>query len=166
MLLNKDMEMRTFDLTPLFRSSVGFDRLSQMMDTASRLDDGSTSFPPYNIEKQGEDQYKITMAVAGYGIEDIEITAQEQNLIVRGNKQGGGEDETVYLHRGIANRAFERRFQIAEHIRIAGASMENGLLYIEMVREVPEYLKPRTIEITSATAGKKAKPKAIESQAA
>ncbi|MDA9008324.1 Hsp20 family protein [Alphaproteobacteria bacterium] len=160
--------MRTFDLTPLFRSSVGFDRLSQLMDTASRLDDGAASFPPYNIEKNGEDEYKITMAVAGFSIDDIEITAQEQNLIVRGSKQkeNEDEDESVYLHRGIANRAFERRFQIAEHIRISGASMENGLLYIEMVREVPEYLKPRTIEIAGAKAGKAVKSKTIENQAA
>ncbi len=158
--------MRTFDLTPLFRSSVGFDRLSQLMDTASRLDDGAASFPPYNIEKHGEDEYKITMAVAGFSIDDIEITAQEQNLIVRGSKQKEDEDESVYLHRGIANRAFERRFQIAEHIRISGASMENGLLYIDMVREVPEYLKPRTIEIAAPKAGKAVKNKTIENQAA
>lgn len=161
--------MRTFDLTPLFRSSVGFDRLSQMVDAAMRLDDSSASFPPYNIEKRGDNDYRITMAVAGYAPEDVTITTQDNNLIIHGEKKnvaGETDEEATFLHRGIANRTFERRFQIAEHIRIQNASMENGLLHIEMVREIPDYLKPRTIEISTPTDAMLREPKTIDTKAA
>lgn len=150
--------MRTFDFSPLFRSSVGFDRLAQLMDSAR---DDVPSYPPYNIERTGEDQYRITMAVAGFGEDDIEITAQENALTVVG-KQPKDEAPKNLLYRGIAGRPFQRRFELAEYIRVSGASLENGLLHIELVREVPEAVKPRTIKI----AGKAETLKAVEQKAA
>ena len=135
------------DFSPLFRSTVGFDRLSRMLE-ASTLTDNGASYPPYNIIKYDENNYKITMAVAGFAEEDLDITAKENQLIVSGKitpKESLGE--AVYLHRGIAERAFERRFQLADHIRIIDASIENGLLSIDLVREIPEQMKPRKIEI-------------------
>jgi molecular chaperone IbpA len=150
--------MRTFDFSPLFRSSVGFDRLAQLMDSAR---DDVPTYPPYNIERTGEDQYRITMAVAGFGENDIEITAQENALTVVG-KQPKDETPKSLLYRGIAGRPFQRRFELAEYIRVSGASLENGLLHIELVREVPEAVKPRSIKIGS----KVEQPKAVEQQAA
>jgi molecular chaperone IbpA len=150
--------MRTFDFSPLFRSSVGFDRLAQLMDAAR---DDVPSYPPYNIERTGEDQYRITMAVAGFAENDIEITAQENALTVVG-KQPKDEAPKSLLYRGIAGRPFQRRFELAEYIRVTGASLENGLLHIELVREVPEAVKPRTIKIGS----KVEQPKAVEQKAA
>ena len=150
--------MRTFDFSPLFRSSVGFDRLAQLMDSAR---DDAPSYPPYNIERTGEDQYRITMAVAGFGENDIEITAQENALTVVG-KQPKDEAPKSLLYRGIAGRPFQRRFELAEYIRVNGASLENGLLHIELVREVPEAVKPRTIKIGSKVEA----PKAVEQKAA
>jgi molecular chaperone IbpA len=150
--------MRTFDFSPLFRSSVGFDRLAQLMDSAR---DDVPSYPPYNIERTGEDQYRITMAVAGFGENDIEITAQENALTVVG-KQPKDEAPKSLLYRGIAGRPFQRRFELAEYIRVSGASLENGLLHIELVREVPEAVKPRSIKIGS----KVEQPKAVEQKAA
>lgn len=142
--------MRTFDLSPLFRSTVGFDRVSRLLDSVQQVDEQSLSYPPYNIEKLGEDQYRITMAVAGFAQDDLEITQAENALIVRGKiRQESGERQ--FLHRGIAGRAFERRFHLADFIRVNGASLENGLLHVELVREVPEALKPRTIAIQAAT---------------
>lgn len=143
--------MRTFDLTPLFRSSVGFDRMTRLLDTASRLDDGSLSYPPYNIEKRGDDLYRISMAVAGFGESDLELTQTENTLVVKG-KAEKSEEEGSFLYRGIAGRAFERRFQLADYIRVTDASLENGLLHIDLEREVPEALKPRTIEIAGGSA--------------
>ena len=137
--------MRTFDFSPLFRSSVGFDRLAQLMDSAR---DDAPTYPPYNIERTGEDQYRITMAVAGFAENDIEITAQENALSVVG-KQPKDEAPKSLLYRGIAGRPFQRRFELAEYIRVTGASLENGLLHIELVREVPEAVKPRKITINS-----------------
>jgi molecular chaperone IbpA len=150
--------MRSYDFSPLFRSSVGFDRLAQLMDSAR---DDVPSYPPYNIERTGEDQYRITMAVAGFGENDIEITAQENALTVVG-KQPKDEAPKSLLYRGIAGRPFQRRFEVAEYIRVTGASLENGLLHIELVREVPEAVKPRTIKIGS----KVEQPKAVEAKAA
>jgi molecular chaperone IbpA len=150
--------MRTFDFSPLFRSSVGFDRLAQLMDSAR---DDVPSYPPYNIERTGEDQYRITMAVAGFGESDIEITAQENALTVVG-KQPKDEAPKSLLYRGIAGRPFQRRFELAEYIRVSGASLENGLLHIELVREVPEAVKPRTIKIGS----KVEQPQVTEQKAA
>lgn len=138
--------MRSYDLSPLFRSTVGFDRLTRLMEHALNADEASASYPPYNIEKLGEDAYRITMAVAGFGPEDIEITAQQNALTVSGKTKK--EQETgQFLYRGIAGRAFERRFQLADFIKVSGASLENGLLHVELVREIPETMKPRTIAI-------------------
>ncbi len=151
--------MTTFDFSPLFRSTIGFDRLTRLMDTASQLDPGS-AYPPYNIETTGENAYRLTMAVAGFGSDDLEITAKEGALVVTGKAQKD-EEGKQYLHRGIARRAFERRFQLADHIRVAGASLDNGLLHVDLVREVPEALKPRKIEIATGS-----KPQVIEQKAA
>ena len=139
--------MNTFDLTPLYRTTVGFDRLASMLSSANRSDNGN-AYPPYNIETRGEDNYRITMAVAGFAQEDLDITVEEQKLVVSGRKDDGDEgDESNFLHRGIANRAFERRFQLADHVRVKGAELTNGLLHIELQREIPEAMKPRSIEI-------------------
>ena len=153
--------MRSYDFSPLFRSSVGFDRLAQMMDSALRAEDNAPSYPPYNIERTGEDQYRITMAVAGFAENDIEITAQDNALTVVG-KQPKDETPKSFLYRGIAGRPFQRRFELAEYIRVAGASLENGLLHVDLVREVPEAVKPRSIKIN----GKAEQPKAVEQKAA
>jgi molecular chaperone IbpA len=144
LLIKEDMVMDAFDLTPLFRSTIGFDRLMRLADV-TRVD---ASYPPYNIETTGENAYRLTMAVAGFGSVDLEITVKDNALLVSG-KSKSEDDAAKYLHRGIARRAFERRFQLAEHIKVAGASLENGLLHVDLVREVPETLKPRKIEITS-----------------
>ena len=138
--------MRTFDFTPLLRSTVGFDRMSRLMDAAMQADEASVTYPPYNIEKLGENDYRITMAIAGFGPEDVEITAEQNTLTVKG-KTKPDDDNALYLHRGIAGRAFERRFQLADHINVQNASLSDGLLRVDLVREIPEALKPRTIEI-------------------
>jgi len=150
--------MRTFDLSPLFRSSVGFDRMSQLLDSALRLDDAQLSYPPYNIEKTGEDSYRITMAVAGFKEDELGIVSQENSLTISGKAQESPEG-VEYLHRGIGRRAFQRRFELADHIKVSGASLVNGLLHVDLVREVPEEQKPREIKISAA-------PKAVESKAA
>lgn len=149
--------MRTYDLSPLHRFTVGFDNVSRLMDAVSRLDDNAMSYPPYNIERFGEDRYRISMAVAGFSEDELDITVKDNALTVTGRKaeDTGGEAETTFLHRGIASRAFERRFELAAHIKVKGASLENGLLHIALEREVPEELKPRKIEI-AADSGKKA----------
>jgi molecular chaperone IbpA len=159
----EDFDMRSYDLTPLLRSTVGFDRMARVMDSLARMDEQSAGYPPYNIEKLGEDDYRITMAVAGFGEDELEITALDGSLVVRGEAKAKEEQEgSTYLHRGIARRAFERRFDLAEFIKVTGAALENGLLHIELVREVPEARKPRSIEIK----GSKSKAKAIEQKAA
>ena len=142
--------MTTFDLTPLLRSTIGFDRMTELLEAGFTNSNGS-GYPPYNIIKEDEDNYRITMAVAGFSEDDIDITAQDNFLIVQGKiAETENEEETIYLHRGIAGRAFERRFQLDNHIRVTGASIEHGLLHISMLREVPEQMKPRKIEILSA----------------
>lgn len=151
--------MRTFDFSPLFRSTVGFDRMPQLLEAAMKGADHSDGYPPYNIEKQGDDKYRISLAVAGFGPDDIDVTAKENTLVVQG-KTSPDSGEKTFLHRGIAGRAFERTFQLADHIRVVAADLENGLLHIDLEREVPEELKPRRIEITSAS------PKTIEQKAA
>jgi molecular chaperone IbpA len=139
------MEMNTFDLSPLFRSTIGFERLNQLIDTAlSTRDD--TSYPPYNIEVTGDDSYRITMAVAGFSQDELTVTQQENALIVRGQRRNE-PDTTRMLYRGIAGRVFERRFQLADFVRVTGAHMDNGLLLIELMRELPEEMRPRTIPI-------------------
>ncbi|MEM9428041.1 MAG: Hsp20 family protein [Pseudomonadota bacterium] len=143
--------MRTYDFSPLYRSTVGFDRFATLLDQVMTNDGGSQSYPPYNIEKTGDDAYRITIAVAGFTDADLKVEARDGQLIVAG-KKAADTSERTYLHRGIATRAFERRFQLADHVRASGAVTENGLLHIDLVREVPEALKPRTIEIArSAT---------------
>ena len=151
--------MDGFDFSPLFRSTIGFDRLMRLADAATRVD-GAGGYPPYNIEATGENAYRLTMAVAGFGPEDLEITVKENELLVNG-KSKKDDDAATYLHRGIARRAFERRFQLADHIKVAGASLDNGLLHVELVREVPEAMKPRKVEIASGAA-----PRVIEQKAA
>ncbi|QEX18839.1 heat-shock protein Hsp20 [Hypericibacter terrae] len=140
------MAMRTFDFSPLYRSTVGFDSVTRLLESALRADEGQNSYPPYNIEKTGENAYRITMAVAGFSESDITITAQDNSLVVTG-KIAKTEEEKKFLHRGIAGRAFERRFELAEHIRVSGASLVNGLLHVDLVKEVPEAKKPRTVKI-------------------
>jgi molecular chaperone IbpA len=136
--------MTSFDFSPLFRSTIGYDRLGRLFDQA--LVDEGTSYPPYNIEKTGEDAYRITMAVAGFGEDDISIVAQENTLSVSG-KAKAAEDKSEFLYRGIAGRAFERRFQLADHIKVNGAQLVNGLLHVDLVREVPEAKRPRQIKV-------------------
>ena len=155
--------MRSFDFTPLYRATVGFDRMMNLLDTASRVDEGALSYPPYNIEKTGEDSYRIAMAVAGFSEDDLDITVKEQSLVIAGKKKQAESEDATYLHRGIATRAFERRFDLADHIRVIGAALENGLLFVDLVREVPEAMKPRSIAIRSIEGGK---TKTIENQAA
>jgi molecular chaperone IbpA len=144
------MTMRNFDLTPLYRSTVGFDRLGSMLDQLLSGDTAAPGYPPYNIEKLGEDSYRITLAVAGFGEEDLNVEVRDQGLTVTAKKREVAEDsQRTYLYRGIAERGFERRFQLADHMKVTGARLENGLLHVDLVREVPEALKPRTIAITS-----------------
>ena len=151
--------MTSFDLSPLFRSTIGFDRLSRALDTAYQHDARVQGYPPYNIEKVDETGYRITMAVAGFGEDDLEVTQSENTLIVRG-KVEKDEDGGRVLHRGIAARSFERRFQLADYIEVRDANLVNGLLHISLVREVPEAMKPRTIAIGGAA------PAQIESRKA
>ena len=154
--------MDRFDFSPLFRSTIGFDRLARMVDAATRVDSTALSYPPYNIEKTGEDAYRLTMAVAGFGRDELDITVHENTLIVTG--KGVKEDENGrYLHRGIARRAFERRFSLADHLKVTGASLDTGLLHVDLVREIPEAMKPRTIAIGTA---EQAKPQVAEQKQA
>jgi molecular chaperone IbpA len=138
--------MDRFDLSPLFRSTIGFDRLTRLVDAATRVDSASLAYPPYNIEKTGEDAYRLTMAVAGFSSDELDITLQENSLLVTG-KAKKDDEESRYLHRGIARRAFERRFSLADHIKIVGATLLNGMLHVDLAREVPEAAKPRKIQI-------------------
>ena len=139
--------MDRFDFTPLFRSTIGFDRLTRLIDAATRVDSAAVAYPPYNIERTGEDDYRLTMAVAGFSPGELDITVQENTLLVTGKAQKEDENGGGYLHRGIARCSFERRFSLADHMKVVGASFENGLLYVGLVREVPEAAKPRTIKI-------------------
>ena len=141
--------MRTYDFTPLFRSSVGFDRWSDLLDAASHADDSAAGYPPYNVEKTGDDKYRIMMAVAGFGENDVEITAQENLLVVSGNLGESRDDFTTYLYRGIATRAFERRFSLADHVKVVGATLADGVLQVDLERELPEAMKPRRIAVES-----------------
>ena len=138
--------MRPFDLSPLYRSTVGFDRLVQLLDGFGGVDAEASAYPPYNIERLGETDYRITMAVAGFAEDDLKLEVKEQTLAISGNKSGEAKDRQ-FLHRGIATRAFERRFQLADHVEVKGADLKDGLLHIDLVRNVPERLKPRTVAI-------------------
>jgi molecular chaperone IbpA len=155
--------MRHFDLTPLYRSTIGFDRIGSLLDTLSSFEGDAPSYPPYNIERVAENEYRISMAVAGFGEHDLDIEVKENTLSIRGEKHVEQENST-YLHRGIASRSFERRFQLADYVVVKGATLENGLLHVDLVRELPEAMKPRTIQIT--TKAEAEKPKVIDSKAA
>ncbi len=142
--------MTTYDLSPLYRTAIGFDRLADMLTSASRVD--SNGYPPYNIESLGEDKYRITMAVAGFGQDELDIQTERNTLTITGGKRDEeSSEEGEFLYRGIATRSFERRFQLADHVEVAAARLENGLLHIELKRELPEQMKPRKIEIGSST---------------
>jgi len=132
------------DFSPLFRTAVGFDHLAAMLEEASRAE--NNGYPPYNIELSGEDRYRISMAVAGFSEADLELEVKENLLRIAG-KKADESAQTQFLHRGIANRAFERRFQLADHVRVEGAHLKDGLLHVDLVREIPEAMKPRRIEI-------------------
>ncbi len=150
--------MRTYDFSPLYRATVGFDQIADLMDRVMSSDTTSATYPPYNIEKTADDAYRITLAVAGFGEEDLSVEVKENALIVAGRK-AETDQEGSFLHRGIATRAFERRFHLADHVQVSGASYGNGLLHIDLKREVPEALKPRTIAIEKGDA---ANVKAVE----
>ncbi|OOY18561.1 heat-shock protein [Thioclava sp. DLFJ5-1] len=142
--------MRSFDLSPLYRATVGFDRVADLMDRALTSDLAQPTYPPYNIEKTDENAYRISIAVAGFGSDELTVEMKDGALIVTGRK---AEDDSgrTYLHRGIATRAFERRFALADHVKVTGATHEDGMLHLDLVREVPEALKPRRIEIAGPT---------------
>jgi molecular chaperone IbpA len=157
--------MRNYDFAPLYRSTVGFDRLANMLDGAMTTDVGTNTYPPYNIEKSGDDTYRISVAVAGFSEAELSVEMRDGQLVISA-KKAETEDagEVQYLHRGIASRAFEKRFQMADHVRPVAAETKDGLLHIDLVREVPEALKPRRIEIATAgtiDAEAVAKPKKV-----
>lgn len=141
--------MRTFDLAPLYRATVGFDQIADLMDRVMTNDTGQANYPPYNIEKTADDAWRISIAVAGFADTDLSVEVRENALIVTARK-GEDDGERRFLHRGIATRAFERRFHLADHVRVTGASHENGMLHVNLTREVPEALKPRRIEIATS----------------
>jgi molecular chaperone IbpA len=145
--------MTRFDLAPLYRATVGFDQIADMMDRVLANDAGTQSYPPYNIEKTDDDAWRISVAVAGFSDEDLNVELRENALLISGRKSEDAQaQDRTFLHRGIATRAFERRFTLADHIRVTGASHENGMLHVDLVREVPEALKPRRIEIAKSDA--------------
>ena len=150
--------MRTFDLAPLYRSTVGFDRLFSMLDGF----EAAPGYPPYNIERTGENDYRITVAVAGFGESELSIVSKENTLTIKGEKQVKQDNNGEVLYQGIAARAFERQFQLADYVQVKGANLENGLLHVELVREIPEAKKPRQIAIGNGTA----KPQVVEAKAA
>jgi molecular chaperone IbpA len=142
--------MNTLSLTPILRHSVGFDHFDRMFDTLTKIDETANAYPPYNIEKLGENQYRVTLAVAGFAESDLNIIQERNKLVVSGKimkDASADETKTEYLHKGIATRAFERKFDLAEHVKVVGAQLENGLLNIELLREIPEAEKPRMIAI-------------------
>lgn len=142
--------MRRPDLTPLYKTTIGFDHLASILDQLSSLD-SDNGFPPYNIERLGENSYRISMAVAGFGENDLSLEVKEGTLTIRGEKKGE-ERVRQYIHQGIAARNFERRFRLAEYVEVSGATLENGLLHVDLKRELPEAMKPRTIKIVKAQA--------------
>jgi molecular chaperone IbpA len=159
MSLNGGYDMRTFDLSPLYRSTIGFDRLFSLLDQSA---EAPAAYPPYNIERTGENAYRLTLAVAGFGEAELSIESRENTLTIRGAKEANPEAEArEILYQGIAARAFERRFQLADHVQVTGAKLENGLLHVDLVREIPEAQRPRQIPI-----GKAAGPRAVDSKAA
>jgi len=158
------MVMDRFDFSPLFRSTIGFDRLTRMLDAATRVDSASLGYPPYNIEKTGDNAYRLAMAVAGFSPDELDVTVQENTLLVIGKAQKEEEKKNGgYLHRGIAQRAFERRFSLADHMKVTSANLENGMLHVDLVHEVPEAAKPRTIKIGTSVGPR---PQVTEQKAA
>jgi molecular chaperone IbpA len=168
-LHQEDVHMRNYDLSPLYRSTIGFDRLFSLLDQHSGIESAAPTYPPYNIERTGENAYRITVAVAGFADNELSIETRENTLTVRGSKEtaqnGQGEKREV-LYQGIAARAFERRFQLADHVTATGATSENGLLHIDLVREVPEAQKPRTLAINKAGKPSEANVQSLAKQAA
>ncbi len=163
MSLEEDMPMRTFDLSPLYRSTVGFDRMFSLLDQVTGAD--APTYPPYNIERTGENDYRITVAVAGFSEQELSIESRENTLTIKGSKENAGEAKRpAVLYQGIAARAFERRFQLADHVQVTGAKLENGLLHVDLVREIPEAQKPRQIKI--GTGESKANDNVVEAKAA
>src|SRR5581483_57519 len=156
MLLNEDMAMRTFDPTPLWRSTIGFDRLVNLLDQASHFQANDT-YPPYNIERAGEDHYRISLALAGFSPDEVTITAEQNVLTVEGTK--AQKAETEYLYQGISARPFRRQFNLADYVQVKSASFDNGLLRIELLREIPEAMKPRRIAINGAASPQKIEQK-------
>ena len=154
--------MRTFDLSPLYRSTVGFDRLFSLLDQASGVEAGVPGYPPYNIERTGENDYRITVAVAGFGENELSLEAKENTLTIKGEKQVKQDNTAEVLYQGIAARAFERQFQLADYVQVKGASLVNGLLHVDLVREIPEAKKPRQIPIRNG----KANAEVLEAKAA
>lgn len=157
--------MNGLDFSPLFRSTIGFDRMLRLVDAATRVDSTSLGYPPYDIEKTGDEAYRLTMAVAGFSPGELDITVQQNTLVVSGKSQKNEEQKNGngYLHRGIARRTFERRFSLADHMKVTGAHLDNGMLHVELVHEVPEAAKPRSIEIGT---GPVAAPQVTEQKAA
>jgi molecular chaperone IbpA len=158
MSLKGGYAMRTFDLAPLYRSTVGFDRLFSMLDGF----EAAPGYPPYNIERTGENDYRITVAVAGFSESELSIVSKENTLTIKGEKQLKQDNNGEVLYQGIAARAFERQFQLADYVQVKGANLENGLLHVELVREIPEAKKPRQITIGNGSA----KPQVVEAKAA
>ncbi len=151
--------MTTFDFAPLFRSTVGFDRLMNALEESNRWAEADNGYPPYNIEKTGEDKYRITLAIAGFGDDELSIEIHQNTLTIEGRKQNAA-DPANYLYRGIAGRSFKRQFRLADHVEVAEAHLQNGLLTVDLVREVPEAMKPRRIEISASA------PAAVEAEKA
>ncbi len=156
--------MRTFDFSPLYRSTVGFDRMASLLDGAES--DNSNGYPPYNIERTGDASYRISMAIAGFGEDEISIEAQQNKLTITGKKDAVDEDKVKYLHRGIATRSFQRQFELADYVEVKGAALENGLLHVDLAREIPEAMKPRTITIKQQSSGQRSIEGKVESEAA
>jgi molecular chaperone IbpA len=152
--------MRTFDFAPLYRSTVGFDRMFSMLDQLGTVESSVPSYPPYNIERSGENAYRISVAVAGFNWADLSIETKENNLTIRGAKQPAAKSGDV-LYQGIAERTFERSFRLADHVAVLGANLENGLLHVTLMREVPEAMKPRAIPIANSTIVLEAQPAQI-----
>ena len=145
--------MRSFDLTPYRRSTVGFDRLFDLLESNARQQQQAENYPPFDLERRGEDHYRITVAVAGFKRDEIEITAQQNLLVIKGNKAAGGDDRSAFLHIGIASRNFEHRFELADFVRVESAELADGLLTIDLAREIPEAMKPQKIAIGSGVGG-------------
>lgn len=141
------MNMRAFDLSPLYRASVGFDRLATTLNTMARTDAAATAYPPFNVEKTGDDAYRITLAVAGFSEDDVDIETREGQLSISASREGAAKEGREFLYRGIAERSFQKRFELDANVKVVSAAMENGLLHVDLVREIPEALKPRKIAI-------------------